>query len=71
MQAMEYAVIIERGPRNLSAYLPDLPGCVATGDTEEEVVKNIRDAARFHIEDMKLHGEPVPPPSSKALQVAV
>lgn len=71
MHAMEYAVIIERGPRNLSAYLPDLPGCVATGKTEEEVIKNIRDAARYHIEEMKRCGERVPKPSTKALQVAL
>lgn len=69
MWAMEYAVIIESGPRNLSAFLPDLPGCVATGDTEEEVIKNIRDAARFHIEGMRKAGERVPRPTCKGVQV--
>jgi predicted RNase H-like HicB family nuclease len=69
MQVMEYAVIIESGPRNMSAYLPDLPGCVATGDTEEEVIKNIRDAARFHIEGMRKAGERVPRPTCKGVQV--
>lgn len=66
---MEYAVIIESGPRNFSAYLPDLPGCVATGDTEEEVIENIRDAARFHIEGMRKIGEHVPNPTCKGVQV--
>jgi len=68
---MEYAVIIESGARNLSAYLPDLPGCVATGDTEEEVLGNIRDAARFHIEGMRRGGEHVPKPTCRAAQVTL
>lgn len=71
MDAMEYAVIIERGPRNLSAYVPDLPGCVATGRTETEVIQNIREAVRFHIDGLRRDGQPIPRASSKALQVAV
>ena len=71
MNAMDYAVIIESGPGNFSAYLPDLPGCIATGDTEEEVLKNIRDAARFHIEGMRKGGETVPAPTCKAFQVSL
>ncbi len=68
---MEYAVILESGTRNFSAYVPDLPGCVATGKTEAETVSNIRDAVRMHIEALHELGESVPPPSSKALQIAV
>ena len=61
---MRYAVIIEKGPTSYGAYVPDLPGCVATGDTREEVVKLIQEAIEFHIEGLKEDGESVPPPSS-------
>lgn len=71
MQAMEYTVIVEHGPGNLSAYVPDLPGCVATGKTEAEVLTNIRDAVRFHIEGLREDGFPVPPPMSTAARIAV
>ena len=67
----EYVVIIEEGPENLSAYVPDLPGCVATGDTREEVLKHIREAIELHIEGMKEDGDPVPPPTSSAERVSV
>lgn len=71
MNVMEYAVILETGAHNFSAYVPDLPGCVATGDTETEAAANIREAVRMHIDALRALGEPVPPPSSKALQIAV
>jgi predicted RNase H-like HicB family nuclease len=61
---VRYAVIIEKGPTSYGAYVPDLPGCVAAGDTREEVVKLIQEAIEFHIEALKEDGEPVPPPSS-------
>lgn len=61
---MRYAVIIEKGPTSYGAYVPDLPGCVAAGDTREEVVKLIQEAIEFHIEGLKEDGEPIPPPSS-------
>ena len=60
---MRYAVVIEKGPTSYGAYVPDLPGCVAAGDTREEVVKLIQEAIEFHIEGLKEDGEPVPPPS--------
>jgi predicted RNase H-like HicB family nuclease len=63
---MRYAVVIEKAERNYSAYVPDLPGCVATGDTVESVEREIRDAIRFHIEGLKKDGLPVPKATSIA-----
>jgi predicted RNase H-like HicB family nuclease len=68
---MRYAVIIERGPANFSAYVPDLPGCIAAAATYEEVLQLIRSAIEFHIEGMRLHGETIPPPSSAVEVVEV
>ena len=62
---MRYAVVIERAEGNYSAYVPDLPGCVATGATVEEVEREIRDAIAFHIEGMREDGRPIPEPTSK------
>jgi len=62
---MRYAVVIEKADRNFSAYIPDLPGCIATGDTHEEVEQLIREAAQFHIEGLREDGLPVPEPMSK------
>ena len=61
---MKYAVIIERGPSSFGAYVPDLPGCVAAGNTQDEVMKLIQEAIEFHIEGLKEDGQPVPSPSS-------
>jgi predicted RNase H-like HicB family nuclease len=61
---MRYAVVIEKAEGNYSAYVPDLPGCVATGDTVEDAEREIRDAIRFHIEGLKEDGLPVPLPTS-------
>jgi len=61
---MKYAVVIEKAPNNYAAYVPDLPGCVAVGDTIEEVQQLIREAIVFHIEGMIEDGEPVPPPQT-------
>jgi predicted RNase H-like HicB family nuclease len=66
-----YAVIIERGPRNLSAYVPDLPGCIATGRTVEEIRRNIREAIEFHIDGLRAEGLPVPEPSVSAESVEI
>jgi predicted RNase H-like HicB family nuclease len=63
---MRYAVVIERAAESYSAYVPDLPGCVATGPTVEEVEAEIRDAIRFHIEGLKADGLPVPAQTSIA-----
>lgn len=61
---MRYAVVIEKGPESFGAYVPDLPGCVAAGDSREEVVRLIQEAIEFHIEGLRDGGEPVPEPSS-------
>ena len=55
-----YAVVIERADGNYSAYVPDLPGCVATGETVEAAEAEIREAIRFHIEGLKADGLPIP-----------
>ena len=61
-----YAVVIEKAEGNYSAYVPDLPGCVATGDTVEAVEVEIRNAIRFHIDGLKADGVAVPAPTSIA-----
>jgi predicted RNase H-like HicB family nuclease len=61
---MRYAVVIEKANENYSAYVPDLPGCVAVGDTLEEIEEMIHEAIEFHLEGMQLNGEKVPQPSS-------
>ena len=63
---MRYAIVIEKAAANFSAYVPDLPGCVATGATAAETEKNIRQAIRFHIEGLKEDGLPVPEPTAIA-----
>jgi predicted RNase H-like HicB family nuclease len=63
---MRYAVVIEKAEGNYSAYVPDLPGCVATGDTVRSVENEIREAIRFHIEGLKQDGLDVPVPTSIA-----
>ena len=64
---MEYPVVIEKGPNNYAAYVPDLPGCVATGRTRPEVSRNIREAIEFHLEGMREDGLPIPEPRATAL----
>jgi predicted RNase H-like HicB family nuclease len=61
---MRYAIVIEKAKRNYSAFVPDLPGCVATGATVKETESNIREAIRFHIEGLRQDGLPVPAPTS-------
>jgi predicted RNase H-like HicB family nuclease len=68
---MRYAIVIENAGSNFSAYVPDLPGCVATGATLAEAEQNIREAIEFHIEGMRDDGTPVPPPSSRVDYVEV
>jgi predicted RNase H-like HicB family nuclease len=68
---MRYTIIIERGPGNFSAYAPDLPGCVAAADTEEETITLMREALALHIEDMLERGEPIPPQSSFPREVEI
>jgi predicted RNase H-like HicB family nuclease len=61
-----YAVVIEKADGNYSAYVPDLPGCVATGPTVQAIEAEIRDAIRFHIEGLQADGLDVPEPTSIA-----
>ena len=68
---MRYAVVIENAGLNFSAYVPDLPGCIATGKTIEETEQSIRDAIKFHIEGLRQDGSPIPPPSSRVDYVEV
>jgi predicted RNase H-like HicB family nuclease len=61
---MRYGVVIEKAEGNYSAYVPDLPGCAATGQTVEEVEREIREAIRFHVEGLRQAGVTVPPPTT-------
>lgn len=61
-----YLIIIETTATGYSAYSPDLPGCVVTGGTREEIDREMHDAMEFHIEGLRLAGEPVPEPSTQA-----
>jgi predicted RNase H-like HicB family nuclease len=63
---MRYAIVIEKADGNYSAYVPDLPGCVATADTVKAIEAEIHDAVRFHIDGLKEDGLPVPEPTSIA-----
>jgi predicted RNase H-like HicB family nuclease len=63
---MSYLVIIERGDASYGAYVPDLPGCIAVGETEEEALRLVREAVALHIEALKEQGLPVPEPRSHA-----
>jgi predicted RNase H-like HicB family nuclease len=60
---MRYAVVIEKAPSNYAAYVPDLPGCIATGASVQETESLIREAIEFHLEGLKADGLPIPPPS--------
>jgi len=68
---MRYAVVIEQAVGNYSAYVPDLPGCIATGQTLGEVESEISEAIAFHIEGMVEDGLPVPQPSSQVEYIEV
>ncbi len=68
---MRWLVVIEQALGNFSAYVPDLPGCVATGDTIEDVERKMREAIDFHMEDLRDAGEPVPEPTSQLTHVDV
>jgi predicted RNase H-like HicB family nuclease len=71
MAVMRYMVVIERGETSWGAHVPDLPGCVAVGETRAEVLQLIREAIGFHIDGLKEDGLPVPSPSSEGEFVEV
>ena len=62
---MRYAIVIEKAESNYSAYVPDLPGCAATGKTVEEVESQIREAIEFHLDGLRQDGMQIPQPSSR------
>lgn len=68
---MRYAVVIEKAVDNYSAYVPDLPGCVATGATQDEAEAAIRTAIELHLDGMREDGTPIPPSSSRVNYVEV
>jgi predicted RNase H-like HicB family nuclease len=68
---MRYAVIVEEGKTSFGAYVPDLPGCVAVGETKEEVLNLIQEAIEFHIEGLREDGQPIPEPSSSIEYVEI
>ena len=68
---MRYAIVIEQAEGNYSAYVPDLPGCVATGATMAEVDSEIREAIAFHVEGLRADGLPIPAPHSQVDYVEV
>ena len=70
-RVIEYLVVIERGPLSFGAYVPDLPGCVAVGETRQEVEALIREAIAFHVEGLREAGQPVPEPSSTSQLVSI
>ena len=66
-----YLVIIEESTTGFSGFLPDLPGCIATGSTRDDVEKAMKEGVEFHLETLRESGEPVPPPRSTATYVEV
>ena len=68
---MRYVVIVEQGENSVGAYVPDLPGCVAVGDTKEEVLRLIGEAVELHLEGLREDGLPIPEPSSSSEYVEV
>ncbi len=61
---MQYAVVIEKGPASYGAYVPDLPGCIAAGETRAEVMRLIQEAIEFHLDGLREDGLPIPAPAS-------
>ena len=68
---MRYMVVIEKGSSSYGAFVPDLPGCIAVGETEAEALALIEEAIQFHLEDMKAGGLQIPPPASKSTFIDV
>ena len=70
---MRYAIVIEKAGSNFSGYVPDLPGCVATGATSEETESTLREVIEFHVAGLREDGTPIPPASSRVdyIEVAV
>ena len=69
--SVKYAVIFERAENNWAAYVPDLPGCMTTGQTLDETKSNIREAIEGHLETLRTFGDAIPEPSSLAGEVEI
>lgn len=63
---MRYMVVIEKGPTSYGAFVPDLPGCIAVGETEAETLELIQEAIQLHLDDLRSSGQPIPEPASKS-----
>ncbi len=63
---MRYLVVVEKGPESFGAYVPDLPGCIAAGESRQEVLKLIREAIEFHLDGLREDGHAIPSPSSSS-----
>ena len=68
---MRYAIVIEKAEKNYAAYVPDLPGCIATGETVEETETQIYEAIKFHIRGMREDGLSIPEPSSQVEYIEI
>ena len=68
---MRYLVVIEEGPTSFGAYVPDLPGCIAAGESREEVLQLIQEAIEFHLEEIKEKGHRLPQPHSSSAFVDI
>ena len=68
---MRYMVVLEQGPTSYGAYVPDLPGCVAVGETQQEALELIQEAIEFHLEGLKEEGRQIPAPHSSSTFVEV
>ncbi len=64
-------VVVEEGSSSFGAYVPDLPGCVAVGESQEEVLKLIQEAIEFHLEGLKEEGQSIPPPHSSSAFIEI
>ena len=68
---MRYMVIVEEGESSYGAFVPDLPGCIAVGETEQEVIELIQEAIQLHLEYLQTEGQPIPLPVSKSTFIEV
>ncbi len=71
VRVVRYVVIVEQGENGFGAYVPDLPGCVAVGETKDEALRLIQEAIKLHLEGMRQEGMPIPKPSSSSEYVEV
>ncbi|MFQ3169164.1 MAG: putative RNase H-like HicB family nuclease [Limisphaerales bacterium] len=68
---MKYTIVLEKGESSFGAFVPDLPGCIAAGETQQETLQLIKEAIEFHIEGLKADKQEIPPPQCNIAQVEV